>query len=267
MTDKQYKRKVEAKKVDLVSFLQIKYPSMIEYVRKKKEWRVPGTNIKIKGVSFYDFDTSVGGDNIRFLTDIMKIPFKDAVDQLLESSAGRVCNIDDVRTYRYERPENLGDKDRVYRYLEKRGIKREVMETDVREEFIYMDKSYNIVFYNPIQEFCILRSSYTDWKGIRSASAYGFWQTGDGKTKDVYIFESPIDALSYMTIYGTEGTYIAMGGIKKGTMEQIQNSFSGYHFFLCVDWDEAGDSFARSFPKIDRIRGSKGKDWNDELNN
>lgn len=266
MTNKQYEKKEKAKKINLIDFLHTNYPDMICYNREKQEWRVPDTHIKIIETSYYDFDTGTGGDNIRFLTDIMGLSFFDAIKELTESKVKSV-DLSKITFSEYERPENSFENEKAYDYLKVRGIKEEIVRMCINDGFVYMDKRLNIIFHNPVQEFCILRSTYADWKGIQSESVYGYWEISNGNSKEVYIFEAPIDALSYMSIYDKKGIYVAMGGLKKGTIEHIKKDFKGYELNLCVDWDDKGNQFAQSYPEIKRIKGTKGKDWNDELKN
>lgn len=265
MTKQDYERKEQAKQVNLLEFLNKEYPDMIEYEKNKGDWRVAGTNIKVTETSFYDFNTGKGGDNIRFLTDIMNIPFFRAIDELLKADVSDV-DLEAIMYKEYERPENSYEDKKAYDYLKGRGIREDLIGACIKDGFIYTDKRSNIVFYNPTQEFCILRSTYADWKGIRTLTKNGYWEAENGEEKEVYIFESPIDALSYMTLYGASGTYVAMGGLKKGTVEEIVSDYRGYHYNLCVDWDAKGNQFAENFPEITRIKGTIGKDWNDELN-
>ena len=136
----------------------------------------------------------------------------------------------------------------------------------IRKELLFLDNRKNIVFANPKQTFYILRSSYSDFKGIRTRGVYGYWELATKQAKDVYIFESSIDLLScvvMMANIGMEqpGIYVAMGGLKKRT---IATRINTYH--LCVDWDNAGNDFALKHPDMNRIAGSVGKHWNDELN-
>lgn len=265
MTEEQYEKKEKAKETNLIAFLQSEYPDMIEYNTSKQEWRVPNTNIKISETAYYDFDTGTGGDNIRFMTDIMQKSFFQAIDELAASDVDAV-DLNDIKKKEYKKPVDANDDAKVIQYLLKRKIDKSIIEKYIYEGLIYCDEQFNVVFYNYCQEFCILMSTYNDdWKGIRSESVYGYWEVTNGNCKDVYIFESPVDALSYMTIYNRPGVYIAMGGLKKGTMEHIKQDYEGYRLYMCVDWDDAGNQFSKNYEEVDRITGTIGKDWNDEL--
>lgn len=265
MTPEAYARKEQARRVNLISFLEKEYPDMIEYNRQKQEWRVPDTHIKINESSFFDFDTETGGDNIRFLTDIMNKSFFTAVKELVDADVDEF-DINNVSfDNKYEKPIDSGENDRALNYLVERKIERDIAYRYICCGEIYYDERGNIVFYNSEQDFCILRSTYADWKGVRSLKVNGYWEVIYESTKEVYVFEAPIDALSYMTLYKKPGIYIAMGGLKKETLKRIVREYSDRKITLCVDWDEAGNKFCKQFDKLERDTGTIGKDWNDEL--
>ena len=273
MLEKDYENKEKAKQINLISFLNAEYPDRIYFDRKKKEWRMKYSNIKISALSFYDFDKSTGGDNIRFLTNYMDMTFFEAVNKLLASGVEAITP-EKVMIESFVKPNWVVNTDEIYEYLQGRGIDKKLIDICIRKELLFLDDRKNIVFANPKQDFYILRSSYSDFKGIRTREVYGYWELVTKQADDVYIFESPIDLLSFIVIMAhigmeKKGIYVAMGGLKKGTIERIQQDYPQelYTYHLCVDWDNAGNEFALKYPDMNRITGSVGKDWNDELKN
>lgn len=271
MLDTDYENKEKAKQINLISFLNAEYPDKIYFERKKKEWRMKYSNIKISALSFYNFDKCTGGDNIRFLTDYMDMTFFEAVNKLLASGVEAITP-EKVMIESFTKPNRVANTDEIYEYLQGRGIDKKLIDICIRKELLFLDDKKNIVFANPKQDFYILRSSYSDFKGIRTREVYGYWELSTKQADDVYIFESPIDLLSYVVMMAhigmeKQGIYVAMGGLKKGTIERIQQDYPQelYTYHLCVDWDNAGNDFALKYPDMNRITGSVGKDWNDEL--
>lgn len=271
MLNTDYENKEQAKQINLISFLNAEYPDKIYFDRKKKEWRIRYSNIKISALSFYDFDKCTGGDNIRFLTDYMDMTFFEAVNKLLGSGVESITP-EKIMIESFVKPNWVANTEEIYSYLQGRGIDKKLIDICVRKETLFLDDRLNIVFANPKQDFYILRSSYSDFKGIRTREVYGYWEMKTKQPADVFIFESPIDVLSYIVLMahrGTEqeGIYIAMGGLKKGTVERIQRDYpaESYKYHLCVDWDHAGNEFTLQYPDMNRISGNIGKDWNDEL--
>lgn len=271
MLNTDFKNKERAKQINLISFLNAEYPDMIFFDRKKKEWRIKYNNIKISALSFYDFDKCTGGDNIRFLTDYMDMTFFEAVDKLLSSGVEAITP-EKIMIESFVKPNWVANTDEIYEYLQGRGIDKKLIDICIRKELLFLDDRKNIVFANPMQDFYILRSSYSDFKGIRTREYYGYWELATKQPVDVYIFESPIDLLSYLVIMAhkgieDEGIYVAMGGLKKGTIERLKKDYPQeiFTYHLCVDWDNAGNDFVCNYPDMNRITGNIGKDWNDEL--
>lgn len=271
MLEKDYENKEKAKQINLITFLNAEYPDRIYFDRKKKEWRMKYSNIKISALSFYDFDKSTGGDNIRFLTDYMEMTFFEAVGKLLDSGVEAITP-ERVLIESFTKPCRVANTDEIYEYLQDRGIDKKLIDVCIRKELLFLDDRKNIVFANQKQAFYIVRSTYSDFKGIRTREVYGYWELATKKADDVYIFESPIDLLSYVVLMahiGMErrGIYVAMGGLKKGTIERIKQDYPPelYNYYLCVDWDSAGNEFALNYPDMSRTAGTIGKDWNDEL--
>lgn len=269
MLNSDYENKQLAKQVNLITFLNAEYPDIIYFDSKKKEWRIKNRNIKISAISFYDFDNCTGGDNIRFLTDYLELTFFEAISKLL-SSGVEILTPEKFALETFIKPNWTSNTDEIYDYLGNRNIDKELINVCIQKEKLFLDDKKNLVFANPEQNFYILRSTYSEFKGIRSEEQYGYWILKTIETKDVYIYESPIDILSHIILktkqgLDTKGIYIAMGGLKKGTIERIKNDYQDYNYFLCIDWDNAGEIFAKNYPDFKRIKGMNGKDWNDEL--
>lgn len=90
----------------------------------------------------------------------------------------------------------------------------------------------------------------------------------------IFVFESPIDAISFYELYEEPGIYAAMGGLKDTALSNIRSSFPYYgedcklHFdrqvILAVDKDGAGDRFSEKHSNYERIKPA-GKDWNEDI--
>jgi hypothetical protein len=90
----------------------------------------------------------------------------------------------------------------------------------------------------------------------------------------IFVFESPIDAISFYEFYEEPGIYAAMGGLKDTALSNILSSFPYYgedcklHFdrqvILAVDRDGAGDRFSQKHDNYERIKPTR-KDWNEDL--
>ena len=97
-----------------------------------------------------------------------------------------------------------------------------------------------------------------------------------GTSEDVYVFEAPIDMLSFITMNKQnwqEHNYVCLGGVAKDALLNIiENNEHIKMVYFCVDQDEAGDKFVKRVGEEltekgiewDRIL-PKLKDWNEDL--
>ena len=108
-----------------------------------------------------------------------------------------------------------------------------------------------------------------------SEKAYSFhWQ---GSSRKLYVFEAPIDLLSYISLHpeGWQGhTYVALCGVSAAPIHRLLEAKPQLEeVILCLDNDEAGHKAARRIA-AELLREwnvtvsaefPSQKDWNDEL--
>ena len=105
--------------------------------------------------------------------------------------------------------------------------------------------------------------------------AYSFhWAS---KSKRLYVFEAPIDLLSYISMHPEgwqEQNYVSLCGVAEHAMvRQLEVQPSIREVYLCLDNDKAGHSAAeRLTARLDELGGysvqrlcPQLKDWNDDL--
>ena len=107
------------------------------------------------------------------------------------------------------------------------------------------------------------------------------------KPKDIYVFESPIDAMSYKSLNkDKDGVFVSINGLKQEAVKyQIAYYIMKYdkkldNIHLCVDNHSAGNEFVKHLKnqhltlnstgkeldfKADQTNIEDGKDWNDVL--
>lgn len=287
----------KAKNVDLIELLESKYPNTIEYnVRKKSYRHAEHDSLVINGDFWYQFSRSRGGDQISFLMEFCNKTFAEAVKELsdfCEFSCNEpnskvllnaVLSDEDIIFNDFQAPERNVNENYVKRYLFERGIALSVIHTLIRDNLLYEDVRKNCVFYNSNLNFYILRGTGDEkWtKIIREvANSYWFFTVGENP-KDVFVCESPIDALSlYRCNNYQKGIYCAMAGVKKNTYLRIINDLAldddgilCKNLKIAVDWDEAGNNFIDNIidtgypfcvvrPSNEEMKNTK--DWNDVL--
>lgn len=182
---------------------------------------------------------------------------------------------------------------RVYAYLLKqRFISREVLNTFVSQRLIYesCEKSkdntkeyHNAVFVgfdeHGVPRHAHKRGVYTHGKSYRGNVSgcdprYSFHWTGSSDR--LYVFEAPIDLLSFLTLYPQDWqkhSYVALCGTSEHAMLwMLEQNPQIRKVALCLDHDEAGIEASGQHEDTLRERGiaaaplrSQYKDWNADL--
>ena len=249
-------------------------------------------SVTIHGGKWYDHKNQRGGYAVKFLQEFLGFSFQDAVVELL----GGHCSAQTARPISreppkpvikpFELPEANSDMRRVFAYLTKqRFIDPQIISHLAHEHKIYEDSKYhNVVFVgtdeNGIPKQASVRSTLSFGKTFRitvanSDTKYSFSHFGnDGK---LFIFEAPIDMLSFITLYQKDWkdhSYIAMNGVYESAVLKALESHSDLQaVYLCTDSDEGGIEAAErlrdilhehGYADIYRIAPQQ-KDWNECL--
>ena len=175
---------------------------------------------------------------------------------------------------------------RVYEYLlQKRHIDREILSYFAKVGTIYESvEHHNIVFAGLDSEGKIrhihVKGSCSDGRSFRlnqegSEAAYGFGYRGTGNR--LYVFEAPIDLLSFLSLYPDnwqENSYITLNGVAEHAMLQaLKDNPRLDTVVLCLDHDPAGIEACGRLSEI-LVRNGYGavkrlqsacKDWNEDL--
>ena len=181
-----------------------------------------------------------------------------------------------------ELPERNESCEIARKYLiEQRKLSEWLIDQMIAKGDIYESKNYhNVVFVGRDKEqnprYAAMRG--TDENRYRgeargSEKAYGFGHIGTGEK--LFVFESPIDLLSYITAVPEDWrkhSYISLGGLSEKAMKRMYTEYPHIHsIYLCLDNDEPGNERCRQFvsliPKelsVYRLEPVK-KDWNECL--
>lgn len=285
-----------ANTADLVSFLQShggnvkKVGSTYKYIYTDGG----GTHdsVTIHGGKWYDHKNQRGGYAVKFLQEFLGFSFQDSVIQLL----GGHCSAQTVRSAPreapkpvqkpFELPEANSDMRRVFAYLTKqRFIDPQITSHFAHEHKIYEDSKYhNVVFVgtdeNGTARQASVRSTLSFGKTFRitianSDTKYSFSHFGNDEK--LFVFEAPIDMLSFITLYQKDWqqhSYIAMNGVYESAVLKALESHSDLQsVYLCTDNDEGGIEAAerlrdilaeKGYTEIFRIAPQQ-KDWNETL--
>ena len=286
-----------ASKVDLVSFLQSRGEKL---ERVGKEHKLIYTDasgkhdsITVCGNRWYDHKNQVGGGPVKFLREHYGMSYQEAMLELLGGERATAIEIisaqdkDMVQPKKeFKLPDANDDMRRVFAYLTKqRFIAPDVISFFAHQRKIYEDRDHhNAVFVgtdeNGIPKQASLRSTISFGNALRitvsgSDTKYSFSHFGEsGK---LFVFEAPIDMLSFITLYQKDWqrhSYIAMNGVyENAVLEALKCHSNLDEVVLCTDNDVGGIDAAdrlrdilceNEYMNIFRMT-SRNKDWNEDL--
>ena len=266
-----------------------------QFKRCGKEYRwLRHDSVMINKNEWYRFSQNKGGHAIDFMKEFYGLSFADAVKELLgEEGAGetnrrtakedagrqKVCPIP---LPGLELPERNESCEIARKYLiEQRKLSKQLVDQMIAKGDIYESKNYhNVVFVGRDKE---QNPRYTAMRGTDenryrgeargSEKAYGFGHIGTDEK--LFVFESPIDLLSYITAVPEEWekhSYISLGGLSEKAMKRMYTEYPHIHsIYLCLDNDEPGNESCRQFVSlipeglsVYRLEPVK-KDWNECL--
>ena len=279
-----------ANTADLVSYLERRGERVKRVGSTYKYIYTDG--ITIHGGKWYDHKNQHGGHAVKFLQEFLGFSFQDSVVELL----GGHCSAETVHPVPreppkpivkpFELPEANSDMRRVFAYLTKqRFIDPQIISHFAHEHKIYEDSKYhNAVFVgmdeNGVPKQASVRSTLSFGKTFRitvasSDTDYSFSHFGNDEK--LFIFEAPIDMLSFITLYQKDWqqhSYIAMNGVYESAVLKTLESHADLHsIYLCTDSDEGGIEAAERLRDILHEHGYANifriapqlKDWNECL--
>ena len=289
--------RLKASKVDLVSFLQLRGEKL---ERVGKEHKLIYTDasgkhdsITVCGNRWYDHKNQVGGGPVKFLREHYGMSYQEAMLELL--GGGRAVALEIVPQKNepqnfckkeFKLPDTNDDMRRVFAYLTKhRFIAPDVISFFAHQRKIYEDRDHhNAVFVgtdeNGIPKQASLRSTISFGNAFRitvsgSDTKYSFSHYGEsGK---LFVFEAPIDMLSFITLYQKnwqQHSYISMNGVyENAVLEALKCHSNIDEVVLCTDNDVGGIDAAdrlkdilceNGYTNIFRII-PRNKDFNEDL--
>lgn len=296
-------QKQTAKLTDLVSFLQNRGEQI---KRSGSEYEWVGHHITLRGNQFYDQYEQRGGTAVDFVQKQYALSYPEAV-QLLLGMTGEfnrytdvIKNEGDPLHWKYRVPDRLPlperkpfelppvneNMRRVYAYLIKqRCISRDIIYHFAHRGLIYEDAQYhNAVFVGTDQngkprhahkKSTSLNDSSFRANQTGSEAVFSFHHIGQSDT--VYVFEAPIDMLSFITLYPDQwqqDSYVTLCSVADHALfGQLENHPHLQRIILCLDNDEAGrQAMERIAAKLAERRYNDVsvllptlKDWNEDL--
>lgn len=273
----------EARQADLVGYLRSKG---VELKRKGigSYCLAEHDSLVITGFKWNWFSKGMSGNALDYLIKVEGMEFKDAVEVLtgkaMQSSG-----------------DSAGKHKQILAYLCKtRGLDYTRITQLIQAGYLDVDERNNCVF-NMYEYGSRLNggkgkfigaelhgsNSKRPFKGFTGGFKHGVgfhlnWKCKSASVSRLYVFESVIDLLSFLTLVENgeveadidNSVLLSLGGLKQ---EVLYTCLTAYEVqeqvFLCVDNDEAGETFLNEFKGIDGFTELRPeniyKDWNDQL--
>ena len=281
-SDEQLQR---ASGIDITAMLQGQGEKLKKQGRVYRWMRYDSTVIDRN--RWYRHSREIGGGPIQFMQHFYGMDFVEAVKYLLDGEEGAEF-VQASRTPEpklpFTPPKLSKNMHRTFAYLIKtRKIDADIVQHFVNEKKILETEEYhNIAFCgydeNGEMKQMHLRSTlpgnrfFMDIDG--SDKQYYFRHIGINS--DVYVFEAPIDMLSYITMNKEnwqESSYVCLGGVAIDALKNILSTNEQISkVYMCVDRDDAGDKTVKRIGdelnemgyEWERIL-PENKDWNEDL--
>jgi hypothetical protein len=182
-------------------------------------------------------------------------------------------------------PRRNKDNRRVIAYLQSRGIDKDLILACINHGSLYENAVWhNCVFTgkdeNGKPRFATQRGTTSAFKCDAEGSdkRYGFVIPPENpSTREVAIFEAPIDCLSHQTLCKQgfippfDGWRLSLGGTSDLALKHFLETHTGItHCVICTDNDEPGNSVVEKIAEMPGITVERslpvvGNDWNDSL--
>ena len=298
-------QKVIANSVDLADFLRLRGERLERAGREYQLVYSDGSgshdSITIRDSTWFDHKNQVGGGAIKFMQYHYGMDFPTAVQELLgqkiqnnypvephkKSSQKMQNDLSCAVTHKeFRLPEANENMHRVFAYLIKqRFIAPDIISFFAKSHTLYEDKEHHNAVFVGADEDGVPRQAHkrgtaTFGKSFRqtvegSDTKYSF--SHFGKSNKLFVFEAPIDMLSYLTLYPEnwqKHSYIAMNGVyENAVLTALKGHSNLSEIVICTDNDVGGIDAAdrlkdvlreNNYENISRIL-PKNKDFNEDL--
>ncbi len=240
-------------------------------------WKITGYGgLLIEPDKWYWEAEKKGGGPIQFVMMMKQLSWVEAVKELLKESDPD-CQYhpgsDPVQAHRrtkeksmFRLPAKNTTYEHIFAYLIKsRKLDQGLIQQLVKDKKLYEDVNQNCVFvgYDPegAARFASMRGTKTQrpYKGDAAGSDKRYAFSCTGSTDTVYIFEAPIDLISYQSMLKQSGReladhYITLAGISIAALERYLIDYPDIRkLVVCTDHDEAGEeAFRQIYKTYDR---------------
>lgn len=236
---------------------------------------------------WYRHSREIGGGPIQFMQHFYGMDFVDAVKYLLDGEEGAEF-VQASRTPEpklpFTPPKLSKNMHRTFAYLIKtRKIDADIVQHFVNEKKILETEEYHNTAFCGYDEKGEMKQMHlrSTLPGNRffmdiDGSDKQYYFRHIGTNSDVYVFEAPIDMLSYITMNKEnwqESSYVCLGGVAIDALKNVLSTNEQISkVYMCVDRDDAGDKTVKRIGDELNEMGyewervfPENKDWNEDL--
>lgn len=281
-SDEQLQR---ASGIDIVVMLQGQGEKLKKQGRVYRWMRYDSTVIDRN--RWYRHSREIGGGPIQFMQHFYGMDFVEAVKYLLDGEEGakfvQVSRTPEPKLP-FVPPQLSKNMHRTFAYLIKtRKIDADIVQHFVNEKKILETEEYHNTAFCGYDEKGEMKQMHlrSTLPGNRffmdiDGSDKQYYFRHIGTNSDVYVFEAPIDMLSYITMNKEnwqESSYVCLGGVAIDALKNVLNTNEQISkVYMCVDRDDAGDKTVKRIGdelnemgyEWERIL-PENKDWNEDL--
>ena len=227
-----------AKEMDLLTYLRNYEPEELVHISGETYCTREHDSLKISNGKWHWFSRGFGGVTaLDYLIKVRDYTFPEAVNTILGRAAVKppVFHAPKPQPERTLLLPELNDNtDRAVRYLQSRGIDREIIEHCINCRLLFETKKYHNVMFvgydqNSKARYASLRGTLGGFKGEATGSDkhFSFVLADDPQADSVHVFESAIDALSYATLLKMTGRnwrqapLLSLAGVYKPKRENV----------------------------------------------
>ncbi len=275
----------QARRTDLVFFLRAG-GEKLKRSGSEYEWKDGSQKITIRGNLWFHQYEQTGGDAIDFVRRFYNMTYPEAVEFLLGGSDGLILTSEPIEkeSKLFELPPRNDNMHQVFSYLNTtRGIDRDVLLSFIQKGLIYESRQYhNVVFAgydkNGIPRHAHKRSSgsHGTYKGNVAGSLPEYSFHWYGIDERIYLFEAPIDMLSYISMHKSNWqahSYISACSVSDRVLfHSLAEHKQINKVYLCLDHDDAGEKANKRISDRLAEQGMSHeilvpihKDWNEDL--
>lgn len=275
----------QARRTDLANFL-IGQGEKVKKSGSEYEWLDGSQKVTIRGHLWYHQYEQKGGDAVDFVRRFYNKDYAEAVEMLLNNCDGQIIISPTIEKSHkpFELPPRNDRMSRVFSYLLlTRGIDKDVLYEFVRNKMIYESADFhNAVFVgydssgkprHAHKRGTVTSNSY---KGNVAGSQPEFSFHWHGTSDKVFLFEAPIDMLSFISMHKDNWknhSYAASCSVSDRVLFQcLKDNPNIKNVFLCFDNDEAGQRANKciadklnSMNIQNEILVPTHKDWNEDI--